>query len=87
MLIMVNDSSSGGYKVMYWARPATSVPWSLMSGEIVLSTRIAVPALIPWERPIGIPSFQYDSPYQNSTPLAGSWASTFPRWCSCSRMI
>jgi hypothetical protein len=32
--------------VINWVRASTSVPWSVISREIVLSTSIAVPALI-----------------------------------------
>ncbi len=84
---MVNTPSPGGCNVMNWARPASKMPWSTMKGATVLSNRIAVPALVLWERPMGIPSFQNASPCQNSTPLAGSLSSTFPRWCSWSKMI
>lgn len=71
--------------VTYCAWPSTRVPWSVMNGAVALSTRIVVSALILCERPMGCPRSRM--PCQNSSPLAGSWVSTFPRWCSCIKMI
>ncbi len=72
---------------MYWARPSIKILLSLTSGVIILSTRMAVPALILCERPMGIPSFQKELPFQYSIPLAKLWIPSFPRWCSYMRRI
>lgn len=72
---------------MYCARPSTMIPWSLTSGAISLSTRIAIPALILCDLPMGIPSFQKEAPLQNFIPLLEFWNPSFPRWCSWVRRI
>jgi len=65
--------------VMNYARLSVNVPCVVMGGAIVLSTRIVVPALDLFERPMGMPSFQKEVPYQNSMPLAASLTPSFPR--------
>jgi len=60
---------SGDWIVMNCARPLINVPWAVMKGAIILSTRMAVPALVLFERPMGMPSFQKEFPCQNSMPL------------------
>jgi hypothetical protein len=54
---------------MNCAQPSIRIPCSLMSGAIAESTRMAMPALVLCERPMGIPSFQKELPFQNSIPL------------------
>ncbi len=66
---MDNSELSGRWRVMYWTLPSVRIPSSLMSGAVILSTRMAVPALVRWEFPIGIPGFQKAFPCQNSSPF------------------
>jgi hypothetical protein len=46
-----------------------------------------MPALILYEHPMGIPSFQKELPFQYSIPLVELWMPSFPKWCSCMRRI
>ncbi len=73
MLMMVNVPLSGNWIVLSYAWPSINVPWAVMRGAIVLSTRMAVPALVLFECPMGMPSFQKEFPCQNSMPLAEIW--------------
>ncbi len=73
--------------VMNYARPSVNLPCAVIRGAIVLSTRMAVSALVLFERPMGMPSFQKEVPCQNSMPLAASLTPSFPRWCSWMRII
>ncbi len=68
--MMVKDPLSGDWSVMNYAHPSIRIPCSLMRGAIALSTRIVVPALVLCERPMGIPSFQKELPFQYSIPMA-----------------
>jgi uncharacterized membrane protein len=52
-----------------------------------LSTRIEVPALNICDCPIGMPWFQKDAPFWNSTPLVEVRQSASPRWCSYRNII
>lgn len=70
MLTIVKSPLLGDWKVMNCARPFIRVPCSLMSRAVALSTRMAVPALVLCERPMGMLSFQKEFPLQNSIPLA-----------------
>ncbi len=83
-LMIVSSPLSGECRVTNCTLPSTRMPWSLMSGVVALSMRMAVPTLILWERPSGMPWFQKELPLQNSNPfpLAGFWLSSFPMWCS-----
>jgi hypothetical protein len=49
-------------RVMNCARPSIRVPCTVMSGAVALSTRMAVLALVLYERPIRMPSFQKEFP-------------------------
>ncbi len=82
MLIMVNVPLPGDWKVMDCMRPSIKISCAVMSGAVALSTKMAVSALVLCEHPMGMPSFQKALPCQNSIPLAESWMSSFPRWCS-----
>ncbi len=68
-----------------WASPSHLAQSGVVT--IDLSTKMAVPTLILFECPIGMPSFQKEAPYQNSIPLVGIWTPFFPRCCSWIRMI
>ncbi len=48
----------------------------------ILSTRMAVPALVRCVIPIGIPEFQHAFPCQNSIPLVELAIPALSRWCS-----
>jgi len=43
--------------VTYWTLPSVRISSCLMSGAVILSTKMAVPTLMHWEFPIGIPGF------------------------------
>ncbi len=58
-----------------------------MSGAVVLSTRMAVLALVCWEVPIKIPGFQKAFPCQNSSPFVEVVALCLSKWCSWIRSI
>jgi hypothetical protein len=85
----VSSPLSGACRVTNCTLPSTRMPWSLMSGVIALSMRMAVPALILLERPSGMAWFQKELPFLNSNPfpLAGCWVSSFLMWCSWMSVI
>ncbi len=55
--------------MMNWALPSMRILLSLIKGVIILSTSMEVPVLSLCERPIRIPWFQNDAPFQNSIPF------------------
>jgi hypothetical protein len=81
MLMMVRVPLLGDWKVMNYARPSIRILCSLTRGAVALLTIIVVHALVLYERPMGIPSFQKELPFQNLIPLAELWIPSFPRWC------
>ncbi len=82
MLIMANLVQSSRWRVTYWVLPSTNIPSPLMSGAVILSTRMAVSALVRWEVPIGIPGFQKAFPCQNSSPFVELVTPCLSKWCS-----
>ncbi len=81
-LTMVRELLSANWSVMYWARPSSRIPLSLTTEAVFLSTKMAMPTLVRCERPMGIPGFQKEQPFQNSIPFPALDAPSSPRWCS-----
>lgn len=77
--MMVRESLSMSWSVMYWARPSSRIPFFFTSGVIILSTRMAMPVLVRCKHPMGIPGFQKELPFQYSIPLATLEMLSFPR--------
>ncbi len=75
-------SDAGRWRVRYCVLPSVMIPSSLTSGAVILSTRMAVSALIRWEFPIGISGFQNAPPCQNSIPFVELVAPCSSKWCS-----
>lgn len=78
-LMIVKEPLSGNWSVTYWAWPFSMIPFSLTKRVVILSTRMAVPALVRCKHPIGISGFQKELPFQYSIPFAELVMPSFPR--------
>ncbi len=86
-LIIISVPLPAACNLINYARPSIKIPLSTTKGAVLLSTRMAVPALILWEGPMGIPGFQKEPPFQYSIPFPELLMPSWPKWCSWMRRI